>query len=258
MALSKYKQKAIDTISNGVVYIELESWLEFHEFLYEDLIDYKAYVWRGQSSESWKLEPTLDRILADSDGDKDKLEDTHLENFMLASRGRRGQNPVQLSKNEWWALGQHNGLATPLLDWTTSPFVAAYFAFSAIGDEAISTRRAIYALREDVIQKKSEKISDENKRIEFIRPLSDENPRLVNQSGLFTKGPKRQDMESWVVEHFQSEKSQVKLIKVTLPEIEREVILKMLNRMNINDLTLFPDLTGASEYCNTALSIKNY
>jgi hypothetical protein len=51
-----------------------------------------------------------------------------LNQFKEAYCGIVGANP-NLTDDEYWAIGRHFGLLTPLLDSTLSPYVAAYFAF---------------------------------------------------------------------------------------------------------------------------------
>ena len=93
--------------------------------------------------------------------------------------------------------------------------------------------------------------------MEFIRPLSDENQRLVNQGGLFTRAPDGEAVESWVQKNFIDDSGYV-LMKILIPNKDRTECLTSLNRMNINHLTLFPDLYGATKYCNLFGEIKNY
>jgi hypothetical protein len=96
--------------------------------------------------------------------------------------------------------------------------------------------------------------------VTFVTPVTDENARLVNQRGLFTKAPNGVALEKWVETHFKDERRECILIKIVIPEKtnDRADCLRLLNRMNINYLTLFPDLYGSSKYCEMSMEIPNY
>ena len=256
-------------VVDGFREVELTSWNFFYEYINNKVLDPQHLIWRGQRRKGWLLETTLDRVLKKkgkeiSKKKWDTLVKNHLETFKHAIRGRRGSNPPLLKKdNDWWTLGRHNGLHAPLLDWVTSPFVAAYFAFISEG-LGQTYRRAIYALDKTFVEEKSKEIEkhyEGNERppiIEFVRPLSDENPRLINQGGLFTRAPDGEDIQAWTQSKFERDTGRVTLTKITLPNRDRLQCLRSLNRMNINHLTLFPDLYGASKFCNLNLKIDKY
>jgi hypothetical protein len=196
----------------------------------------------------------------------ERLTADHLESFKYATRGRRGLNPAELLENEWWALGQHFGLATPLLDWTRSPFAAAYFAFEEFTTEALEYR-IVYGLDQNAVLQKNKELNEnqsyEHGRppvLEFIDPMSDENPRLVSQGGIFTRTPIGTSIEQWVERTFadsadSADSSDAVLLKIEIPNGNRLPCLSALNRMNINHLSLFPDLSGASRSTNLKLEI---
>jgi hypothetical protein len=255
------KQKKLEF---GIKEIEFDTWDEFTSFVNKNL-KYRHFIWRGQTDSSWLLEPTLERILKKTGkASYTKIINEHLKRFQYAIRGRRGLNPSHLeTENEWWALGQHNGLATPLLDWSKSPFVAAFFAFNSSGKSS-TNKHAIYGISKTSFEWKSNTIKKDHKGstrpaiIEFIEPLSDENARLVNQGGLFSRSPAGVDIELWMKTNFQKDDDKIRMWKLLFSESIRNVILQSLNRMNINYASLFPDIYGASKFVNMDLEIKNY
>lgn len=249
---------------NGISVIEVESWHEYLSFI-NDNLKYNHFVWRGQTDSSWLLEPTIDRMLKRKGKvNSDYILNSHLTNFKYSVRGRRGSSPPILGDdNDWWALGQHNGLVTPLLDWTKSPFVASFFALaSSLVPE--SGYVAVFGISQSSIHEKSKEIENSFKgkgrapMVEFIEPLSDENSRLVSQSALFSRSPNNVDIESWVNLNFNGHSATIKMWKILIPYSDREKALRSLNRMNINHASLFPDLYGASKFTNFDIEIDNY
>ena len=258
---------------NGYREVKLHSYRDFYKWITKLTTDTRAphtgLVFRGQGVSKWKLEPTLDRELRKLGKVKHPdIRKQHLNQFKDAMRGRRGPNPVRdkdMEDDEWWALGQHQGLATPLLDWTTSPFAAAYFAYceeKPQGKKPPPTgRRCVFALCQHWVKMTNEKLKKEmppGKTLEFYTPRTDENPRLVSQAGLFTYAPDGVRVEDWIKKHSPGKGWNVRLYKFTFPESDREMALRSLNLMNINHLTLFPDSHGASNFCNIRLRIPHY
>lgn len=249
--------------TRGIFSQKLANWREFHEFIEEMEPSANRYIWRGQRSDKWKLEPSIDRVLRPitETSERTKRRQEHLKRFQFAVRGRRGVNPKQITvDSEWWALGQHYGLLTPLLDWTTSPFAAVFFAFAEEVNE--TEHRVVYGLNRELVERANFGIHEEAAEekqlyMEFISPLSDENPRLVSQGGLFTRAPDDISIEEWVEMVFDQSAEPVLLI-IRLPETERLRCLRSLNRMNINHLSLFPDVNGASAHANLMLRIADY
>lgn len=251
--------------SDGLLHVRLSSWKYFHDFIRQRFLEFPHYVWRGQRDADWPLETSLDRALRGTPvAGRRSATKKHLERFKLASRGRRGPNPTKIiNDDEWWAIAQHNGMATPLLDWTESPFVALYFSFFQEQQPA-SGERAVWALGGRSISEKNTEIRASHKgtlpapTLDFIRPKQDENSRLVAQSGLFTKVPLQTTVDGWVAQNFIGKTDGALLIKITMPSNDRPECLRTLNRMNINHLSLFPDLYGAGAHCNSALQITRY
>lgn len=81
----------------------------------------KHAIYRGQSDSAWELVPSIYRPDAVGLDHPHHLRD-------WKRRASRFASVIPRDDIEWLVLAQHYGLATPLLDWTTSPLVALFFA----------------------------------------------------------------------------------------------------------------------------------
>ncbi|MEW8524947.1 MAG: FRG domain-containing protein [Candidatus Thiodiazotropha endolucinida] len=266
--MARTKRWTLGKVKHGMWEVKLSSWKWLHDYVHQQMLDYEHYIWRGQRNDNWLLEPSFERATrGKSINKKEELLNGHLKSFKYAVRGRRGENPPHIEyENEWWSLGQHHSLATPLLDWTSSPFVGLYFAFHK-NAQPQTRYRALFAINPDSVEhifkqklSEMEELDEDwfSYKCEFVRPLADDNPRLVNQGGLFSRFPIGIDIEEWMKLHFEEMYRYGVLLKILIPNTGRNECLKTLNRMNINHSTLFPDIYGSSEFCNTKLRINRY
>jgi hypothetical protein len=245
--------------------LQVESFEDIRKLIEVDINNFaniNEYVFRGQSNENWPLSSTLYRLIKNAgliepptmskEDYFSKWAKDHLERFRLEIRGRRGDNPPKLREDELWSLGQHFGLATPLLDWTASPYISIFFALAGINEDG-NSRRALWCLHKPQVKQINSQLPLEQ-NLKFIVPETEDNKRLLGQSGLFTKGPVFKTVNEWVKSPFISYPDPTKpvLLKVTFPgdSVIRKNTLKKLQLMNINHSTLFPDLSGASQHCN--------
>lgn len=259
MNLVKYKSWHQSNIQNGIITIKCNSWPSFQQFMNTHVRTTRDYIWRGHENDKWLLLPSLDRKIVELKLNKtDNIREKLLKRFKHAMRGRGEKyHKILSSENEWWALGQNYVLITPLLDWSSSPFIANYFAFENKKEHSSKTR-TIYGLSVKIVTQKSKTIEEKNKRIEFVSPLIDDNARLIHQRGLFTKAPIGTDIESWVKENISNDEKRWVLIKILMPEKSRDMILRSLERMGISSLELFPDIYGACQYCNLSIDLEDY
>jgi hypothetical protein len=224
--------------------IEADDWNHLREIFDENFSDTLGHVFRGHGDMSWNLESTLARLCKKVEGNlpAQKIELLQLRNFRLKIRGLRGRNPSQLSDDELWSLGQHYGLCTPLLDWSYSPYLAAYFAFESAG-ACTNGKRSIFAIDKVEVERKVGSLLADFK---FLEPLQDDNNRIVAQAGLFTKIPIGVNLEAWLEQN----NLQDCLQKINIEDDYRLEALNDLKLMNISGSTVYPDLHGASISCN--------
>jgi FRG domain len=225
----------------------------------------RGFAFRGQANETWPVWSSYHRYM-DAIGntseeetmlepDSDYLVDLHVVAHELYPELEQEfdlQDPKQ--RSEFLSIAQHHGFPTPLIDFTDSPFIAAYFAVRDAKDGELCRIFCVnlVALQIAIGGNKATQVN-------FARPLARHNPRIAVQQGLFILSLKSDllrhlvHLQDYITRNIYQHPSRALekplvggfLLTVT----NRAEILSDLDLMGINEYTLFGGLDGAFRHC---------
>lgn len=238
--------------------IRLDSWRDFKRDLVAEFVDgaaYRrdAYLFRGMQSPRWRLESTFDRSFRHVEAPRRaELFATLVDSFRETCRDYGLPEDLCGDDRRIMALGQHYGLPTRLLDWTNSPYVAAFFAYSGALEavDAADSHVVVWVLH------RHSAMWSGSYDVEIVAVPSYQNDRARNQAGRFTLSRSRFDSLEEVVARC-TDVTDVALTRVLLPFEDVRTALADLDLMGISPLQLFPDLVGAAAACKARLLLEH-
>ena len=215
-------------------------------------------LFRGHGSSTWKLETTLERFPGASVRVADYFEKIDWVKSSIESLTSQAWEPIDfpacldwlrndlaftkgLPHYEYLVHLRHHGFPSPLLDWSRSPFVAAFFAFK----EAPQTggQVAVYSFMEYTGGVKSG--SNTAPMIYGQGPHVRTHKRHVLQQAQYTICVTRANEEWYFAPHEDALLNnelftdQDDLWKISLPASLRAEALKQLDQFNLNPFSLF-------------------
>jgi hypothetical protein len=252
--------------SNGRLSVhKIKNWQQFHDVVAGP--KYQNWAFRGHSDATWPLQSSLSRYL--------KQYQIHPSAWLEQERriGRIFQRkahlflehvPDERDAFQWLALMQHHGAPTRLVDFTWSPFVAAFFALERATQDA-----AVWAIFIPAMWRPKHKINFPTKNtskspeelglrnpgayeayylgntVPFVssgEPMV-MNKRLVAQSGTFVvPGVLDQTIDEILMAYPEPGTPVIKFELCT--RHLRDDAMLALYTMNLTNATLFPDLDG--------------
>jgi len=229
-------------------------------------------LFRGQSDANWKLETTLERTTGErlnilqyliyTDHCLNEIESftgktwntLNYQQFEQKIKETHDTFRITLPNYEYLVYLRHHGFPSPLLDWTESPFIAAFFAY--VYSKTNNASIYCYIERPEGVKGGLGGAP----KISLQGPYATTDPRHFAQKAWYTIATEWSDQDNchYFCNHekiFQkNDPKQDILFKVVLPIKDKVLALKELQDYNINHFTLFQSEDSLIE----ALAMKRF
>ena len=215
----------------------LDSFGRFNDYVQHGHVGDRLY--RGIADARFSLRPQMGWIPLRPGEGRREVERVMFDRFKREAVLHTYSRPA--NDWEWLGLAQHHGLPTRLLDWTTNPLVALYFAvYQEIGEGVENS--AVFVLGTfQTVDAGSDRSPFEVSQIGRV-DLPHLTPRLAAQSGTFTIHPEpEQDVTDNVT-------------MIRIPRTARKELKNCLHRYGVNFKSIFPGLEGIAMHIRWARS----
>ncbi|HZR67160.1 MAG TPA: FRG domain-containing protein [Terriglobales bacterium] len=228
---------------------QYRNWDEFRQYV--SGLKESRFLFRGQNK-PWRLRTSFHRS-GRADLARYLNEDVPALYKHLSARTRHVFNRNDPDENgAFFNLIQHHGYPTPLLDWTYSPYVAAFFAYRGISNEQAASAEPNAKVRIHIFDQEQWK-KDVSQILFVVAPrlnlsigefLAIENERMIPQQAASTI-TNVDDIEDYI--NSMQRNGTVYLWAIDLPVNNRRQVVRDLTYMGITAGSLFPGLDGACE-----------
>ncbi len=205
-------------------------------------------IFRGHADSEWILEPSIARLEPSKidiiyDG-WPGIEIAILDEFEKYATPHMNVEPS--SKLEWMMHAQHFGVPTRLLDWTTNPLKALFFAVSDARKH--DTDGAFFTLTPGEYWSSSKYADCNINTLSVFQPIHI-NKRIVAQDGCFSLFPIPKGKDDFIPlkEGLRPVENCISLDKIIIPSSSKNKIFHELRKLGISFQSLFPSLSGVAK-----------
>ncbi|WP_047552979.1 FRG domain-containing protein [Methylotenera sp. G11] len=204
-----------------------------------DITHGDSIIYRGHANYEWELKPSIGRHFTRDWSEVVKYEIKSLEDFKKRAVPYIKVNPK--TDIEWLCLMQHHGCPTRLLDFTSNPLIALFFASDPTTGKDGEVIAAKYS-------RSYENVSNDNL---FNRPNSFAyypphiTERIIGQSGCFVYARTPN-----------APLNGKQITKTSIPKSEKTEIRRELKELGISHSSLFPGVDGVCKDLNEELVLK--